>query len=218
MIITKTFDSREAWLKGRENFIGGSDASCIMGENPWKSNVDLYLEKTGQKEPADLSNNELVNYGAAAEQYHRELFKLDYPEYSVKYAENNMWLNSDYPWAHASLDGWLYDDNGDLGIFECKTATLSNAAQRRKWEGANMPNYYYWQVIHYMLVTDAKFAILRAQLKTNRAGEEVGGYFKHYRITRAEAETNMYRLMIAEKEFYEHIKRKECPAKILPLL
>ena len=38
----KTFETREEWLKAR-TLIGGSDAACILGKNPWKSNVELWL-------------------------------------------------------------------------------------------------------------------------------------------------------------------------------
>lgn len=216
MVNMEKMESHEAWLEKRRGFIGGSDASSIMGENPWKTNVDLWLEKTGRKEPADLSNNELVNYGAAAERYQRELFKLDYPLYEVYYIENNIWFNDNYPWAHASLDGWIKDRDGKNGIFECKTATLANYAQRRRWGKDSFPNYYYWQVLHYMLVMDADFAILRAQLKEQNENEEVSAIIKHYRITRDDAELDMYRLLKAEREFYECIVHDREPALKLP--
>lgn len=38
--------SREEWLKNRQR-IGGSDASAIVGMNPYRSNVDLWKIKTG---------------------------------------------------------------------------------------------------------------------------------------------------------------------------
>ena len=59
--ILKTFGSADEWRKARTSYIGGSDAACIIGENPYKSNVDLYEEKTGIKRPDDLSNNAFVN-------------------------------------------------------------------------------------------------------------------------------------------------------------
>lgn len=217
MIEIKNFKSREEWLKARKSFIGGSDAACIMGESPWKTNLDLYREKIGTKEPVDLSNNELVQYGAEAEQYHRELFKLDYPDMKVEYSEHNMWLNTSYPWAHASLDGWMYDKDGRLGVFECKTAMPQNAAQRKKWESDRFPDYYYWQILHYFLVTDAEFAILRAQVKLPDK-EYVCAWVKHYRIERSAEEYNMYRLLCAERDFAEHIRNKTEPALKLPYL
>ena len=39
---------RAAWLKLRNEGIGGSDAGTIVGDNTWKSPYALWLEKTGR--------------------------------------------------------------------------------------------------------------------------------------------------------------------------
>lgn len=39
---------RTEWLEQRRKGIGGSDAPVIMGVNPWRSPMDLWLEKTGE--------------------------------------------------------------------------------------------------------------------------------------------------------------------------
>lgn len=44
------FKDETEWLKGRMNGIGGSDASAIVGMNPYKSNIELFEEKTGRRE------------------------------------------------------------------------------------------------------------------------------------------------------------------------
>ena len=44
MVILK---DRKEWLECRTR-IGGSDASAIVGMNPYKSNVELWEEKTGR--------------------------------------------------------------------------------------------------------------------------------------------------------------------------
>ena len=100
------FDNKEEWLKHRTR-IGGSDASCILGMNPWKTNNELWMEKTGQTTPNDISDKECVKYGVAAEPLLRELFALDFPEYEVEYFGDNMILNDDFPFGAASLDGEL---------------------------------------------------------------------------------------------------------------
>ena len=41
------FEDEKAWLKGRLNGIGGSDASAVVGKNPYKTNIELFEEKTG---------------------------------------------------------------------------------------------------------------------------------------------------------------------------
>lgn len=116
--------SREEWLQARAGRIGGSDASAILGMNPYRTNIELWQIKTGQLVPEDISDKPYVKYGTEAEQYLRELFKLDFPEYQVCYEENNMFLNGKYPFGHASLDGWLIDQNGRLGVWECKTTKV----------------------------------------------------------------------------------------------
>lgn len=96
------FPDREAWLEGRKNHIGGSEASACVGMNPYKDNVTLWEEKMGLVIPEDISDKDYVQYGTEAEAHLRVLFAMDFPEYRVSYEENNMFLNSDYPWMHAS--------------------------------------------------------------------------------------------------------------------
>ena len=40
--------SKEEWLRYRKQGIGGSDVSCLLGINKWKSEIELWLDKTGQ--------------------------------------------------------------------------------------------------------------------------------------------------------------------------
>ena len=68
------------WLKARLNGIGGSEASAVIGCNPYMSNTDLWQLKTRRKQAPDISSNAHVAYGHAAEGPIRELFSLDYPQ------------------------------------------------------------------------------------------------------------------------------------------
>ena len=68
------FENEQQWLKGRMNGIGGSDASAVVGMNPYKSNIDLFEEKIGRVMPKDISDKPCVIYGKNAEEYIRELF------------------------------------------------------------------------------------------------------------------------------------------------
>ncbi len=215
MITMQQLKSRSEWLQHRTSFIGGSDAACIVGENPWKTNQELWEEKTGRRKPEDISDKPAVKYGTMAEEHLRELFKLDYPELRVEYVENNFWTNSEKPWAHASLDGWLTDEEGRLGILEIKTTTIQNATQRAKWE-EGIPQNYYCQILHYMMVTGAAFAILKAKIRWEIPGAEPFAMIKHYRIERADVEADLEYLEEAEKEFARLIEEDKEPALILP--
>ena len=213
MIEMKVLNSREEWLANRTG-IGGSDASAIVGLNPYKSNLDLWKEKTGQVTPEDISDKPYVKYGTEAEHHLRELFKLDFPQYEVEYIENNMFVNSKYPFAHASLDGWLTDQNGRKGILEIKTTEILQSMQKEKWN-KQLPDNYYVQVLHYLLVTEFDFAILKAQLKTVFDGIP---YLqtKHYLIERSDVEADIAFLAEKEFEFYESLKNGKMPALLLP--
>lgn len=209
-------NSREEWLAKRKSYIGGSDASSIVGMNPYKTNVELWEEKTGRRIPEDISGKEFVKYGHDAEPYLRELFALDFPEYELGYVENNIWTNDKYPFGHASLDGWLHDSNGRLGILEIKTTNILQSMQKEKWAG-RIPDNYYIQVLHYLLITEADFAVLKAQLKYDYSGEVVIST-KHYFIEREEVEADIEYLLKAEQRFGEQIKKGVRPALILPTI
>lgn len=207
---------RAEWLEKRAGRIGGSDASCIVGMNPYKSNVELWEEKTGKKQAEDISDKPYVRYGTEAEEHLRALFALDFPQYKVSYDENNMWLNDKYPFAHASLDGYLEDEDGRKGILEIKTTNILQSMQKEKWNN-RIPDSYYIQVLHYLMVTEFDFAVLKAQLKSDFAGDIVLST-KHYFIERADVEEDIEILKGAEKTFYELIQKNIKPNLILPNL
>lgn len=214
MVTMKTFKSREEWLKARQGRIGGSDASAIVGLNPYKTNVQLWQEKIGIVAPDDISDKPYVKYGTKAEEHLRELFKLDFPEYQVLYAEDNMWFNDQMPFAHASLDGWLVDQQGRQGILEIKTTNILQSMQKEKWKG-RIPDNYYIQLLHYLMVTGFEFAVLKAQLKFDYNGEIVM-HTRHYKIERSEVEADIEYLQISEKTFWEQLEDGVEPILLLP--
>ena len=99
MITRKTLETREDWLKARSRSIGGSDAAAIVGASPYKTNIELWEEKTGRRSSPDISESPFVKYGTEAEEHLRALFALDFPGYKVSYEPNNIWLNTEYPFA-----------------------------------------------------------------------------------------------------------------------
>lgn len=213
MVALKKLKDRDEWLKNRSR-IGGSDASAIVGMNPYRTNIELWKIKTGQLEAEDISEKPYVKYGTQAEEHIRALFALDFPEYKVKYLENNMWLNDKYPFAHASLDGWLEDEEGRKGILEIKTTNILQSMQKEKWNH-RIPDNYYIQILHYLMVTEFEFAVLVAQLKSEFNGE-IYKQTKHYKIERAEVEEDIKFLKTSERKFWQQVQENKCPALILP--
>ena len=206
--------SRDEWLQARGKRIGGSEASAVVGLNPYMSNTDLWSIKTGRREAEDISDKPYVRYGHDAEPLLRELFKLDFPDYKVGYRDNNLFLNSRYPWAHASLDGWLQDPEGRTGILEIKTTEILQSMQKEKWKD-RIPDNYYLQVLHYMMVMEADFACLKAQLKYDYDGD-IYLQIRHYWIERQDVENDIRILSEKEEEFWHHMQNGTRPATLLP--
>lgn len=217
MLVKKlVLGSREDWLKARLNHIGGSDASVCVGMNPYKTNVELWEEKTGLHQSEDISGKDYVIYGTKAEEFLRGLFVLDFPEYQVLYDDNNLFLNSDYPWMHASLDGELVDQEGRRGILEIKTTEILQSMQKEKWND-RIPDNYFCQVLHYLAVTGYEFAVLKAQLKSEWGGE-LRITTKHYFIERKDVKEDIKYLVDAEKRFWNCVQSGRRPDLILPAI
>lgn len=207
----QTFDSREDWLKERGRRIGGSDAACLIGLNPWKSNVQLFREKMHPENVKEM-DNEAMAYGREAEPLLRRLFELDHPEHRVIYVENNLWLNDKYPFAHASLDGWTSRDEFSLGVLEIKTATIRSRIQAQEWEG-RIPNNYYCQVLWYMMVTEAQYAYVTALLR-REGGDSI--IRTHYIERDKNVEADIEILKNTGTWFWENLQKGHEPALILP--
>lgn len=210
------FETRDEWLEARKKYIGGSDVSCILGYNPWKTNVQLYREKKGLVMPDDLSDNPLVQYGTKAEEHIRALFALDHQELKVGYVPENSWRNTKYPFAACSLDGWSVDEKNRTGILEIKTATITSALQSQKWKD-RVPDNYYCQVLYYLGVTEWEYVNLRANLKYQFPDEPVKIWTKDYHIERSEVEEDISTIMEKAAEFAESLEKNQEPSVILTL-
>lgn len=204
----------EGWLKARTYGIGGSDASAILGMNPYKTNIELFEEKTGHRIPEDISDKPYVKYGTAAEPLIRQLFALDYPEYEISYRENRILRNKANPYMQASLDGELTDQAGRKGILEIKTCNILHPSQQEKWKD-RIPDNYYIQVLHYLLVTGYQFVVLRAHL-ISAWGQDKRTTAKHYFIERSEVENDLDMLANEERKFWGCVESKRKPPLILP--
>lgn len=157
-----------------------------------------------------------MEYGSKAEEYLRELFKLDFPQYEVKHEENTIIKHPKYDFLFASLDGTLIDrETGEMGILEIKTTNILQSMQKEKWKD-RIPDNYFLQTLHYMNVTGATFVILKAQLKYNYDGD-IKLDTRHYKINRSEAEEDIKYLEQKEIEFWnEYVLKDRKPGLLLP--
>ena len=91
---------------------------------------------------------------------------------------------------------------------------MVRAGQREKWKD-RIPDNYFCQVLFYMAVVEADFAVLKAQLKTDFGGD-IQLVTKHYHIERSEVREDIDYLMQKGAEFWEYVKSDVRPPLILP--
>lgn len=205
--------TREAWLTLRRGGIGGSDAGTVLGLNKYKTNLELWEEKTGRAE-SEFTGNEATRYGQKAEEHIRALFHLDHPDYNLDYHEFRMHGNEKYPFMYATLDGEL-TGYGRKGILEIKTATIQNNGQWREWEN-RIPDTYFAQVVHQLTVTEWDFAYVRAYLRYYSQHGELRATIRDYYIDADDIKNDAAALIEAETKFWDCVISGREPGLILP--
>ncbi len=186
-VVVKTNNlNREEWLQYRTCGIGGSDVSALAGINPFKSAHQLWLEKTGQIEPEE-TDSEYAHFGTLLEPIVRKEFT---ERTGIKVRQKHMLLQSEeYPFMLADLDGVIREPDGEMAVFEAKTAS---AYKQDVWEDG-VPAPYILQVQHYMAVTGAK--------RTYVAALVGGNHFYHHVVERDEELIG--KIIAMEKYFWE---------------
>lgn len=187
----------DAWQSYRagEKRLGGSDAAPTLGISRYKSQLQLWMEKTGRVIPEDISDKESVRLGNDLESY----VAFRFTEATGKKVQNSnfIWSNSDYPWAHANLDRVVI---GEKALLECKT-TDSWDIYKGCQEG-RYPDEWYCQMTHYLAVTGFQKAYLGVLC--------FGKGFSWFELERNEEE--IAALMDAEKAFYQLVETDVPPA------
>lgn len=139
-------DEDEAWRDFRATGLGGSDIAAIMGISPFRTALDVWLEKTGRQAPQDISNVEAVYWGTVNEAAVADRWARDHPECVVR--RINATLVGRPDWKRANLDR-LVVEGGKPSVLEIKTASAFKAEE---WDGG-VPPYYLTQVTWYLAIT-----------------------------------------------------------------
>jgi len=190
--------SRNDWLDVRKRGIGSSDAAAAIGLNPYKSQLELWLEKTnrdvGQAKPNPDDDTTPVFWGVVLEpvvasQYQRRT--------GNKVRKVNAVLqHPDVPWMLANIDREVIGSN-EVEILVWITAGLNGG---RRWRDG-VPKYVEVQVMHQLAVTGKQAADVAVLLG--------GQQLEVYRIERDEA--LIEQLIALERQFWHHVETDTPP-------
>lgn len=199
LISTKDL-SRGEWLNVRKRGIGSSDAAAAVGINPYQSQLELWMIKTGRDaglpKPDVDDPSSPVYWGhvlepIVAEQYSRQTGR--------KVRRVNAVLQHPDPdkhWMLANLD-YSVVANDDVQILECKTAGEFGS---RLWKDG-VPDYIQCQVQHQLAVTGKQAADVCVLL----CGQEL----KIFRIERNEDLIDA--LTVLEGQFWSYVESDTPP-------
>jgi putative phage-type endonuclease len=156
LVGTKTL-SREDWLTVRKRGIGSSDAAAAVGLNPYKSQLELWLEKTGRDE--NLPKSDPLDEDSPA-YWGNVLEPIVARHYSKRTDHRVRRINAvlqhadpALPWMLANIDREVIGAK-DVQILECKTAGINGATLWRE----GVPEYVQLQVMHQLAVTGKQAA------------------------------------------------------------
>lgn len=189
LVDTRTLD-RQQWLSVRQGGIGSSDAAAAVGLCPYKSQLELWMEKTGR------TPNEDAPPGMDDPRYWGTLLE---PYVAVAYAQqtdrkvrkvNAVLQHPSFPYMLANIDREVVGCP-DVQILECKTAGEWGA---KLWRGG-VPEYVQLQVQHQLAVTNQQAADVAVLL--------CGQRLEIHRIHRDEEV--IARLMVLEARFWQFV-------------
>lgn len=193
MISEIAYNSKEEWLALRKKLgVGGSDASAVIGFNPYKSAFTLWAEKTGRI--PEFEGNLITEVGSYLEEFVAKLFERETGKKVRR--KNRMLVNSDYPWAFGDVDRLVV---GEKALVEIKT-TNSFPIMKQVRNG-EFPEQYYAQVVHYLAVSGLEKAYLAVLIGCRD--------FKIFELERDEGEIEA--LMNAEEEFWNGYVKNNTP-------
>lgn len=193
--------SHTDWLKARQQGLGASDAAASVGLNPYQSQLELWMQKTGRQPleasasvEGDALDDSPLHWGTVLEPIVAEHYAR---KTGAKVRRVNAILqHAEHPFMLANLDRQVIGDE-QVQILECKTTGQYGA---KLWKDG-VPEYVQLQVQHQLAVTGFQAADVAVLL--------AGHQFKVYRIQRDEA--LIEKLIQLEAVFWQRVQQDSPP-------
>ena len=201
------------WIEDRKSGIGGSDIAAILGISPWKTALDVWLDKTGQAQDA-LSDAEAVRWGTLLE----DVVAREYADRTDNAVQriNRILRHPKNEWAIGNIDRAIVapgsrvrvaGDGGTLlgaqGLLEVKTASAYKAGEwGRDGDEDAVPVHHQAQVMWYLGITGLQWADVAAL---------IGGQRMVIRRIYRDDETIAAMLERASAFWHQHVLKRQPP-------
>lgn len=154
---------RELWLAERRRHITATDVAAILGVSPWRTQMQVWLDKKGLIEQQD---SEAMRWGRKLERIILEVYSESVGE-ELRLFEYVFTPSTVQPLLGASLDAqWV---GGDHRPVDAKNVRYKDPKYWGNPETGDVPTYYAAQLAVQMHVTDTECADLAVLFSGNRA-------------------------------------------------
>lgn len=189
----------EEQLLERRKGIGGSDAGAILGFSPYKTPMDVWLDKTGKVKPDLNKEKKGLYWGSFLEDPIAESFSLQFNRKIQR--RNQPIIHKEYPWCRALLDRVIVNDPKGPGALEIKTQHLYAASDWGESGTDEVPEHVMAQLQHQLACTGYQWGVVAVLIG--------GGDDRYYPIARDEALIEM--ILDEEGKFWELVQTDTPP-------
>ncbi|EJG3031448.1 YqaJ viral recombinase family protein [Escherichia coli] len=187
---------QNAGIMDRTKYIGGSDVAGILGISPWRTPLEVYLDKVQPRvKPVDTSKQKVFTRGQRMEPYVIDLLSEETGMEIVH--RGNRYIHRDYDFIAAEIDAEAASGEN----IEIKTVSPFKAKEWGEIQTDAIPVHYTAQAMHGLMVTNKQVCVF---------GVLIGGDdFRIYRVERDEETIQA----ILEKEiaFWDRVKNLNPP-------
>ncbi|EHU02201.1 hypothetical protein CKS_5021 [Pantoea stewartii subsp. stewartii DC283] len=138
----------------RTKYIGGSDVAGILGISPWRTALDVYLDKVQpRKEPPSPGKQKIFTRGQRMEPYVIDLLSEETGLVIARRGER--YIDPELPFIAAEIDAEA--ESGEN--IEIKTCSPFKAREWGEQQTDSIPVYYTAQAMHGLMVTGKKVCV-----------------------------------------------------------
>ena len=138
---------KQEWLRERKNYLGGTDLAAICGLNPYRTALDVYLDKTS----ADITEetSPAMRWGNLLEDAVAKAYSEDTGQ-TIEIEPNTIY-HPEHKFLGANIDRWVGDKEY---VLECKTAGFNRGKEWGDLGTDQIPESYLVQVAYYGAICD----------------------------------------------------------------
>lgn len=179
----------------RTKYLGGSDVAGILGISPWRTPLDIYLDKIEPRKEVDPSKQRIFIRGQRMEPYVIDLLAEETGLEIV--GRGNRYRDKEHDFLAAEIDAEAATGEN----IEIKTVSPFKSKEWGDIQTDEIPVHYTAQAMHGLMVTGKQVCVF---------GVLIGGDdFRIYRVERDDETITAIRQK--EVEFWDRIQRRDPP-------